>query len=453
MNAPSSRDDTVIRQDVDRSDPSRRESPPRTRSWLWVAVIAGLAGGGGLVWLLRGSGSAPPMGPDSQPVAVELEKVAEDTVQTATDFVGSLEAAERVALRPEVDGRIVELLVASGTQVAAGTPLIQLRPDRSQAEANAATASIALSQAARRSAQANILTLEAEREEAQTEVVLQEEEFKRTALLVQEGAQSQQALDRATRSRNAALASVKVAEQRIQAARAEIAEIDATLAQAEANAAAAQTDLADYRIVAPIAGTVGDIPVKVGDYVNAGDLLATLTQNQTLELRLALPIERSLELREGLPVELHVPQLEGPLARGAISFISPTVDTGSQVILTKARFANPDGQLRDGQFVEARVIWQEQPGVMIPTTAIAYIAGQAFVYVAQPAPSDTSPEGVQQIAEQRPLTLGAIRGNQYQVLGGLQPGESIVTSGVLNLSNGTPIVPDIEPVSLRTDIQ
>ncbi|MEO0852739.1 MAG: efflux RND transporter periplasmic adaptor subunit, partial [Cyanobacteria bacterium J06648_11] len=222
----------------------------------------------------------------------------------------------------------------------------------------------------------------------------------------------------------------------------------ASLAQAEAHAAAVQTDLADFQVVAPMAGVVGDISVKVGDYVQSGDVMTTLTQNQTLELRLAMPIERSFELREGLPVELSVPTLEEPIARGALSFISPRVDADSQVILTKAEFVNPDNRLRDGQFVEARVIWQEQPGVMIPTSAIAYIAGQAFVYVAQPAPESAEPNGPQQIAEQRPIELGEVRGNQYQVLDGLQPGESIVTSGVLNLSNGAPIIPDIEPVSL-----
>ncbi|MEM6446774.1 MAG: efflux RND transporter periplasmic adaptor subunit [Cyanobacteria bacterium P01_D01_bin.123] len=447
MDASGSRDDAGFQQNADMSF---GEKASRGRGWLWAVMIAGLVGGGGWFWVSRGGSGAPPAPPESPGTPVELLRVTSDVIQTTTDAVGSLEAAERVALRPEVEGRLVQVLVRSGDRVAAGTPLIQLKPDRTQAEANAAAASIALSQARRKSAEASILTLVAEREAARAEVVLQEEELKRTTLLVEEGAQSQQALDRVTSSRNAAAAALNAAEQRIQAARTELVEIDAAIAQAEANAAATQTDLSDYRVVAPIAGTVGDIPVKVGDYVETGDVLTTLTQNQTLELRLTLPLERSLELREGLAVELYVPQIEEPIARGAISFVSPTVDPDSQVILTKARFANLDGRLRDGQFVEARVIWREQPGVLVPTTAIAYIAGQAFVYVAQPAPPDVDPEGAQQIAEQRPLTLGEIRGNQYQVLEGLQPGESIVTSGVLNLTNGVPIVPDIEPVSMGT---
>jgi multidrug efflux pump subunit AcrA (membrane-fusion protein) len=80
------------------------------------------------------------------------------------------------------------------------------------------------------------------------------------------------------------------------------------------------------------------------------------------------------------------------------------------------------------------VIWERKPGVSIPTTAVSRVAGQTFVYVAQQKDSKL-------IASQKPVKLGKIQGNNYQVIEGLKQGEKIVVSGILNLSNGAPIIP------------
>ena len=59
-------------------------------------------------------------------------------------------------------------------------------------------------------------------------------------------------------------------------------------------------------------------------------------------------------------------------------------------------------------------------------------------------PADALPPGMPaptQVARLRPVQLGTIQGNSYQVLDGLQPGETVVVSGILNLQDGTPILP------------
>ncbi|MFP3326338.1 efflux RND transporter periplasmic adaptor subunit, partial [Planococcus sp. SIMBA_160] len=76
-----------------------------------------------------------------------------------------------------------------------------------------------------------------------------------------------------------------------------------------------------------------------------------------------------------------------PLLTGQINFIAPQVDMQAQAVLAKAVFANPDGKLKDDQFVQARIIWEENTGVLIPTTAVSRLGGQTFAFVAQP--SDT----------------------------------------------------------------
>ena len=112
------------------------------------------------------------------------------------------------------------------------------------------------------------------------------------------------------------------------------------------------------------------------------------------------------------------------------------MDNQSQAILAKASFPNPEGSLRDGQFVRSRVIWERKSGVSIPTTAITRMAGKEFVYVAQQQGQS------QLIARQKPVKLGEIQGNRYNVVDGLKPGEKVVTSGLQSLADGAPIKPE-----------
>ncbi|MEM6713555.1 MAG: efflux RND transporter periplasmic adaptor subunit [Cyanobacteria bacterium P01_C01_bin.147] len=409
----------------------------RHQKWLWLlAGTLGLAGGW-LVWSRFQPNEAPAVAA-AQATAVETQAVQPATVRTASEFVGALEAQERVTLRPEVAGQITQVFVVAGDRVTAGTPILQLRPDRPQAVVGGAMADIEVARAARNAAQAEILEAEAQRDSAIADRTLQDTEYERTQSLVDAGALAQQSLDQVARNRDAAIAAQTAAERRIQVAQANLEEALAALQRAESNAQVASEDLSDYQVVAPVDGVVGDLPLKVGDFVSTGDPVTTLTNNQTLELRLSIPVERSNELIAGLPVELRTQSGGEPLVTGSISFISERVDDGAQSLLAKASFPNPNGVLRDEQFVRANVIWSETPGVLVPTTAISRIGGQSFVFVMEPA-AETEGEFV---AVQRPVQLGAIEDSRYQILSGLEPGENIITAGILRLSDGALVMPD-----------
>ncbi|MEO0395625.1 MAG: efflux RND transporter periplasmic adaptor subunit [Leptolyngbyaceae cyanobacterium] len=409
----------------------------RHRTWLWLLLGAlGLAGGW-FIWS-RFQQEAVPVAIAAQATAVETETARSAPVQDASEFVGALEAQERVMLRPEVEGRITQILVAEGDRVAAGTPILQLSPDRPEAVVSGAMADVEVARASRSAAQAEILEAEADRDSAAAERALQDTEYARTQSLVEAGALAQQSLDQVARNRDVAIASLAAAERRIQTARANLTEANASLSRAESNATVASEDLSDYQVVAPIDGVVGDLPAKVGDYINTGELITTLTSNQNMDLRLAIPVERSRELRPGLPVELSTQAGLAPLATGRISFVAERVEEGAQSILAKASFSNPDGQLRDEQFVRANVVWDESPGVMVPTTAISRLGSQSFVFVMEPATEGDS----EFVAVQRPVQVGAIEDNRYHILSGVDTGETIITAGILRLSDGAPVVPE-----------
>lgn len=390
-----------------------------------------------LLLVLTGACSrgGPPPGAEGPPpgTPVKLQNVETSLLEESDQYNGKLEANRRVELKPEIDGRVSQIFVSAGSRVAVGTPIVQLSPEKSQAEVGAAVANVNAARAQRNSAEAEVRALEAERSSAQANVELQNEQYRRISGLVSQGALARERLDQVTRDRNSALASLKATEERIRAARANLDQANATLQESQSNATLRSENLKDTKVLSPLAGIVGDFSVKPGTYVQAGDTLTTIIQNDTLNLDIQIPSEKTSELRIGLPVQL-LDQNKQPLGTGRISFISPQVNT--QQILAKASFPNPEGTLRDGQIAIAKVIWERNPGVLVPTTAVTRVAGQPFVYVAEPQ------EGSKMVAKQKRVELGEIQGNNYQVIQGLKPGERIIISGIQNLSDGAPIIPE-----------
>ncbi len=444
------------------SDSSQRARQTLGRKgwpWLFGALILLLGGGGVALFALRRGGPPQQQMMQGQAIPVELEKIQPGTIEDSSQFLGVLDAQQGVVLQPEVDGRITQIFVSSGDEVAAGDPILELSPDRSQAEYSAAEASVSAARAAANTARAQLESAQAEQTRALADLELQQQDFQRAAYLTSEGAQSEQQLDIARRDRDTAQATYNAAERQVAAAQSAVAEAEAALNRTQAQASAAQEDLQDTRIVAPIDGVVGDIPVKLGEFVQVGNPVTTITQNQILELNLSIPVEERERLRTGLEVQIRRPGETTSLTTGQIRFISPQVDATTQSILAKAQFNNARGLLQDDQRIEATVIWRTRPGVLVPVTAVSRLGNQAFVFVAQTpeAGAESSPAGSagpanggaanptgeppQLIAEQRAVELGDIQGDRYQIINGLEPGETIVVSGILNLTDGVPIQP------------
>lgn len=415
-----------------------RSSKPRKRKWLGIlGAILLLAGAGfGLRWWqtsnAQGEGNT-----GSQPpgVQVAVAPVQSGTIAETSDYVASIQSRKSVTLQPQIDGRIEEIFVQPGTFVKAGTPIMQINPAEQQAAVTSASAAADASRAAIENQRATLRSLQAERQSSVSNLRFAQQQYQRYASLYREGAVTRQQLDEYTDTQQAAQASLGQIDARIKAQQAAIAQAEQTYEQSLANVKEQQVQLQYFRVTAPFSGTVGNIPVKVGDRVTTTTNLANLTENQNLEVNVSVPIERAPDLRVGMPVELLNGQGE-VVGTSRIFFISPSVSNDTQSVLVKASYTNDTGNLRADQFIRARVVWDRRPGVLVPTIAISRIAGQDFVFVAQ------QNENSQMVAQQKPVKLGEIQGNNYQVIEGLKPGDEIVTSGIQKLTNGAPIVPE-----------
>ena len=194
-----------------------------------------------------------------------------------------------------------------------------------------------------------------------------------------------------------------------------------------------RSQLGYFRVTAPKAGTVGDVPVNAGDRVTRATKLTTVNENGVLEIYINVPVQQAPQLALGLPVRL-VDDRGQVLATNKITFISPTVDTSTQSVLAKAELVDGRGQFRADQFVRARVVWSTAPGLTVPVTGVQRINAQYFVFVAEKA-------GQGMAAKQKPVQLGDIIGNHYVVQSGLQPGEQLIVGGLQKIRDGAPVMP------------
>lgn len=376
--------------------------------------------------------AAPPV------IPVKLETLQSSTLKESSEFVGNLEAVQIADVRTEIQGRIERISVTPGQEVGAGQSLLTLKPDQTVPQLEGSLAGIDLARGNRENALKALDVAKAQRDTAKANLQLDTINVERAKQLVEAGALAQIYLDEARAKREAARNNLVAANEQVAAAEVAVSQTEAQIRQAEAQAAASQVSVDFKEVVSPIAGVVDNIAVKVGDYVSVGQSVTRVAQTDTLYLNIEVPPERSANLRTGLAVELLDPNSKQQLAIGSLSFISPTVNTNTQSILTKAQFRNVGNQLRDGQFVQARIIWSNQPGVLVPTTAISRVSGQDFVYLVAAQPNESGQEFVQM----KSVELGDIQNNQYQVISGLKAGDRIAVTNILKLRDGIAIEPE-----------
>ncbi|WP_094561091.1 efflux RND transporter periplasmic adaptor subunit [Synechococcus sp. 8F6] len=326
---------------------------------------------------------------------VQSQLIEPAAFQASFDTVSTLEAAAEVNLAAQAGGRIQQLLVRQGDSVRQGQLLLVL--DQTQLRAEVASL--------RAQMQTNQLN------------------YQRYQELARQGAAS--------------------ALQRDEFRQAYVAAREALVAR--------QADLAFKDLRAPISGIVADLRVKQGDVIQPGVPLTRLIRNDRLLARIDVPAVYAGQVRTGQRVLLLDPASSQPLAEGQVSSVDPGVTASTQTLLVKAAFANPRRNLRNGQRSRTRLVLDRREELALPFTAVTQLAGQSFVYMVgsladlerQPGKAPMAelrklPPGTS-FALQTPVQLGDLQDNRYPVRRGLQPGDRVITAGLLNLRHGAPV--------------
>lgn len=350
-------------------------------------------------------------GPQGPP-AVGVITAERRPVTESTEFVGRIEAINRVDLRARVTGFLQERLFREGQEVSAGQALFRL--ERAPFEAEVARS------------QAQVASAEAELTNANINL-------NRARELMRSSAGTQSRVDDAT------------AQQRT---------AQASLLGAQAALRASQINL-DYTVIsAPVDGKIGRATYSVGAVVGPNsDSLATIVSQNPMRVTFPVSLRTGSELRDryatrggadAVRVRVRLPngQLHGPAGR--IDFIDPQVDRSTDTLLVRAVIDNPpidgvaatnggaDRPLIDGMFVSVFVEGAEPvPAVVIPRAAVLQDQQGNYVFIV---------DGESR-AQRRTVTLGRSIADQVVVERGLEGGERVVAEGVQRVRAGQPVQP------------
>ncbi|WP_269617643.1 efflux RND transporter periplasmic adaptor subunit [Zhongshania sp. BJYM1] len=337
-----------------------------------VAVFSAL-----YVWRIARVDSQGPYA--GQPIPVTATKIVGRTVSNELQALGELQAVHEVLLSPDTAGRVTAIHFEAGQMVNQGALLLQLFDAPEQADLLAASARAEFAQ----------LQLERARE------------------LVPVGAESQELLEQRQAEANQAMAGVRQLEARI----------------------------IQKRIRAPFTGQLGIRRIDLGQYLNPGDVVATLTQLDSLYINFMLPQQALSELSVGALVQVAVDAAPDRLFTAKVSSIEPKVNSETRNILVQAELANQDHSLRPGMYASARLeLPPELDAVVLPLTAIQTSAFGDTVVVVR----DVNPDGVGEV-ETVPVTLGRRLGDDVLVEGGVNVGDVVVSAGQNRLPSGAQV--------------
>lgn len=311
--------------------------------------------------------------PAAVPVVVAAAR--REQLSEHVEAIGTVVADQQVLVAAEVAGRVSAIHFSSGQVVKAGAPLVQLNdaPMRRELDRHRAAAELAGS-----------------------------------------------SLERAKRLQGQILS------------RAEFEQHQATHAERRAQVAQVEEEIAQRRVRAPFDGVLGVRRINLGQYVDAGTPIVTLTNPRRLHVDFSVPERYLAVLTTGLDVSLSLDGGAGVSGKGTVTAIDPQVDGVDRMVKVRATLdsAAPAG-LWPGTFARVQVQLPAREAVVtVPAIAVAASLSGASLYVVRRTEGSARAALV-------PIRTGMRRGDRVALEGdAIQGGDLVVVSGQINLRDG-----------------
>lgn len=364
-----------------------RSTKPIIISLVGLAVIFGLL----YAWRAARTPSGGP--PERPPALVSTLRAEPRNVADELQAVGSLQAVREVLLAPDTAGRVTAIHFTAGQTVRADAPLVQLFDAPEQADRAAAVARADFAQL----------------------------QLRRSQELAPTGAEPRELLEQRKAEAAQAIAAVRQLDARIQ----------------------------QKNIRAPFPGQIGVRRINLGQYLNAGDAIATLTQLDPLYVNFTLPQHVLPELTSGALVEVTVDAAPGHVFKAKVSVIEPRIDGETRNVAVQATLPNPDNLLKSGMYATARLVLPATAeAIVLPLTAIQTSAsGDSVVVVQQP-----DAQGIGK-AVAVPVITGRRLGEEVIVMQGVKAGDIVVIAGQNRLQPGANVKINAElPASVSAGV-
>lgn len=215
---------------------------------------------------------------------------------------------------------------------------------------------------------------------------------------------------------------------------------EASLKSALAQVAEQSAIVDKKHIQAPFSGRLGVSQINPGQYLSPGDKIVTLQQLAPIYVDFYLPQQQMVQVALGQTVTLNLNTYSNRSFTGKITTINPQVDAETRNVEVEATLPNTKHELFPGMYANVTVNTGAPARYLtLPVSAISFNPYGDIVFIVKQQGKDE--QGKPKLtATQSFVTLGPTRGNQVAILSGLKPGDTVVTSGLLKLKNGSEVV-------------
>lgn len=344
--------------------------------------------------------AAPPKATAPEVTAIT---VVQKDAPVAFEFVAQTQSSREVEIRARVEGFLDKRLYTEGQLVRAGQTLFQM--DRKPFEAA-------------------LLSAKGQLEQQQARLSVAKQNLARVRPLAEQNAVSKKDLDDAIGNEQQARAAVLAAEGEVRTA---------------------QLNLGYTTISSPLTGVSSYARKQEGSYVTPGEsgfltyvsqvdpmwINFSMSENELLKYRTETSNE-TLRFPANDEFDVEVVLADGTVFPnyGRINFIDPSFSKETGTFLVRTVVANPEGKLRPGQFVRARVLGATRPkAILIPQRAVLQGAKSHYVWV-------IDKDGK---ARERAVEVGEWHGDDWFITKGLLAGERVVVDGAMRVAAGVPL--------------
>lgn len=186
-----------------------------------------------------------------------------------------------------------------------------------------------------------------------------------------------------------------------------------------------KSQIAKTEILAPFNGVIGLRNVSEGGYVSPNMPAATMQEIDPMKVEFSVSEKYAHQVRDGLEILVQLGETRDE-RQGVIYAVESKIDPGTRTIRARARIPNPDGLLIPGSFARIEIILEEIPNaVVIPTGALIPELNSAKVFICENG-----------AAKSVPVKTGLRTERSIHVTEGLKPGDSLIVTGLLQLSDG-----------------